>query len=294
MSLYTGKKLHAYVWKELPIDEDVIERVEYLATKEKQPYHMDNNPIFEWSPGIAIEEDSNDEDTGVEQEPQAVELEVIDDEEYEEPEEQETRNNRYITDDKTVLHEESGREESDIDEVINNMENVDNQIDDIMNDINQSRYHVEESDKNDISGDNEPEDIILDDLGESQEEIETRPRRANAGLGVQRIEPATQGQSHHDRRVQLAMKVMNKTMLESERTKTFDTQGAYKRAVKVMFTQMSAHKGIKLFGGKAISAIIKELKQFEYGPMPGKNVISSIYTDMLTSATKEGALDAIN
>ena len=166
MSLYTGKKLHAYVWKELPIDENVIERVEYLATKEKQPYHMDNNPIFEWSPGIAVdeeeqEEDENDEDTGVDQEPQDGELAVIDEEE----EEQETTDNIYITDDETVLHEESGSEESDIDEVINNMENVDNQIDDIMNDINQSRYNVEESDKNDISGDNEPEDIILDDLG---------------------------------------------------------------------------------------------------------------------------------
>ena len=87
MSLYTGKKLHAYVWTELPIDEDVIERVEYLANKENQPYHMDDHPIFEWSPGVAIDEDEederdgNDEDTGAEQEQPGEELEVVEEEE---------------------------------------------------------------------------------------------------------------------------------------------------------------------------------------------------------------------
>ena len=144
---------------------------------------MDDHPIFEWSPGVAIDEDDegerdeNDEDTGSEQEQQAEELEVIVEEEEEVQNEPETRDNIYITDDETVLNEYSGSDESDIDKMINNMENVDRQIDEIINDINQSRYNIEESEENDISGDNEPEDRILDDLGESQEEIEPRPRR---------------------------------------------------------------------------------------------------------------------
>ena len=79
-------------------------------------------------------------------------------------------------------------------------------------------------------------------------------------MGVKRLKPAMKGQSHHDRRVQLTMKVMDEEMIESEKVKEFDTQVAYKRAVKFMFTQMSAHKGIKLSGERAISAIIKELK----------------------------------
>ena len=45
-------------------------------------------------------------------------------------------------------------------------------------------------------------------------------------MGVQRLEPAMKGQSHHGRRVQLAMKVMDKEMIESEKVKTFDTQVA--------------------------------------------------------------------
>ena len=61
MSLYTGKKLHSYVWTELPIDNDVIKRVEELATQEQQPFLLDNHPIFEWEPGTQIIIDENEE-----------------------------------------------------------------------------------------------------------------------------------------------------------------------------------------------------------------------------------------
>ena len=54
MSIYTGKKLHSYVWTELPIDNDVIKRVKELATQEKQPFLLDNHPIFEWEPGFFL------------------------------------------------------------------------------------------------------------------------------------------------------------------------------------------------------------------------------------------------
>ena len=35
MSLYTGEKIHAYHWTEVPIDKGVIDRVEELAYEEK-------------------------------------------------------------------------------------------------------------------------------------------------------------------------------------------------------------------------------------------------------------------
>ena len=37
MSLYSGKRMHSYEWKELPIDEEVIARVEELAEEEEAP-----------------------------------------------------------------------------------------------------------------------------------------------------------------------------------------------------------------------------------------------------------------
>ena len=36
MSLYTGKRLHSYIWEEIPIDQDTIDRADQLARKEKQ------------------------------------------------------------------------------------------------------------------------------------------------------------------------------------------------------------------------------------------------------------------
>ena len=48
MSLYSGQKLHAYEWDKLPIDSDVIARVEQLALAKKQPKLIDGLPLFEW------------------------------------------------------------------------------------------------------------------------------------------------------------------------------------------------------------------------------------------------------
>ena len=46
MSLKTRHKLHGYHWVELPISDDVIDRVEQLVQEQGQPL-MDNGPIFE-------------------------------------------------------------------------------------------------------------------------------------------------------------------------------------------------------------------------------------------------------
>ena len=48
MSLYSGKRIHSYRWKKLPIDEDVINRVESLAEEEEAPEMSHGYPIFTW------------------------------------------------------------------------------------------------------------------------------------------------------------------------------------------------------------------------------------------------------
>ena len=37
MPLYSGKRIHSYEWTELPIDEDITDRVEELADLEEAP-----------------------------------------------------------------------------------------------------------------------------------------------------------------------------------------------------------------------------------------------------------------
>ena len=46
MSLYTGKILQSYIWEKLPIDTNVIRRVETLAGQENQPMTDGIHQIF--------------------------------------------------------------------------------------------------------------------------------------------------------------------------------------------------------------------------------------------------------
>ncbi len=47
MSLYTGKEVHVFVWNELPISDDVINRVHELAKKnEKTLYKLINKALI--------------------------------------------------------------------------------------------------------------------------------------------------------------------------------------------------------------------------------------------------------
>ena len=62
MSLYSGKRIHGYKWEKLPIDENVIARVEQLAEAEKQPIMNRGMPCFEWTPGVEIEDEPDEED----------------------------------------------------------------------------------------------------------------------------------------------------------------------------------------------------------------------------------------
>ena len=57
MSLYSGKRLHAYKWQELPIDKDIVDRVHELATHEHQLPLVNSELLFEWAPGIALDDD---------------------------------------------------------------------------------------------------------------------------------------------------------------------------------------------------------------------------------------------
>mmetsp|Transcript_42936 Transcript_42936/g.62919 ORF Transcript_42936/g.62919 Transcript_42936/m.62919 type:complete len:101 (-) Transcript_42936:1236-1538(-) len=68
----------------------------------------------------------------------------------------------------------------------------------------------------------------------------------------------------------------------------------YGTCVNVMFTQMSAKRGFKLFGECAIAAMMKELKQLNIGAVPGKPVIAPKDTRDLTEEDKKKSLAAVN
>ena len=119
----------------------------------------------------------------------------------------------------------------------------------------------------------EPDNEIEEVERSTAQSINARPRRANAGAGIERLEVGFGGKEYAS--------VQHK-------------QFVIKRAMNVLLTQMSANEGIRRFGEKAIAAMIKELKQLNDGAVEGKPVVGAVDPDSLTSQEKFEALEAIN
>ncbi len=140
-SLRTGKRIHAYQWKELPIPDYVIERVEEMAKKEKQPKMRNGAPLFEWAPGIPIIDDNEytlDDD-------EHFDIDYTDDEHYNSNEDSD-----YEDDDNSV-----DDESEDSDEMLYNTDDSDDDDDDIDNDNNTDDS---DDDDDDINVDNDNDD----------------------------------------------------------------------------------------------------------------------------------------
>jgi hypothetical protein len=57
LSLATGRKLSRQQWDELPMPDGVIAAAERMAQDKQQPLIGHRAPLFEWTPGVAIEEE---------------------------------------------------------------------------------------------------------------------------------------------------------------------------------------------------------------------------------------------
>ena len=84
----------------MPIDDGVIQRVEQLAEIEKQPVLVDANPLFEWTPGVSIEEDNIEElgEENIEELEDVIQEEAINIEVDENENEKNIEEGVYITD----------------------------------------------------------------------------------------------------------------------------------------------------------------------------------------------------
>ena len=60
MSLETGSKVNGRVVAEIPITDEVIERVEELGLQQQQPFRASRMLKYEWRPGIPIGDDDRD------------------------------------------------------------------------------------------------------------------------------------------------------------------------------------------------------------------------------------------
>ena len=95
MSLYSGKRIHSYNWEEIPIHQDLIDRVEQLTRGGGQPFMDNNQPLLEWLPGKYIEGLHHDPIIQKEEEPHENQ---VNENEIEQQQERDQEEENYVTD----------------------------------------------------------------------------------------------------------------------------------------------------------------------------------------------------
>ena len=212
MLLYSGKRTHSYEWKELPINEEVIARVEELVEEEEAPEMKRGYPTFTWKQRIIDESDLNindgieDEmDINVNNDNNNIEEQGNDDiEEQDNPipkqelQVNENDNAHEIINEEEPIEEETNyiTDESSINDEDNNDNNEDG-LDDVhvMDEIPEEAMPIELDNNNEEQGAIKNEEVIVEDVIEDDEyegvEVELnengRQRRSCVGQGVERL-----------------------------------------------------------------------------------------------------------
>ena len=83
-----------------------------------------------------------------------------------------------------------------------------------------------------------------------------RPNIENAGQGISRLEPTFTGKTYDDVNKKIQFLIDEKKH-ETKKKNSFDVETSIKASMNVMFTQMQATRGFKLFGERAVAAMIK-------------------------------------
>ena len=303
MSLTNGERFQSKKWVQLPIDDNIIELVEDMAFEQGQPDMPDKTVIFTWEPDLYTNKpDDTDEGTTDEstRNDEPIDLGFIDPrpenivsdeddfsgeeenldaasnpaEDVAEDEVNDTPNAAMIDehDDLDSERDESATTKDDpieeegvpVDDRSAHSSEWSFNLDNVLGeDQNDSSTHLDDRDAN--TDDNEAP--ALETIAAN------RPRRENAGTGVDRLEMEFGGKEY----------------------KSTQSHHYLMRKVKhVVLTQMSAYKGFKIDKERSLAAMFKELKQLNDGPMKGKRVIAPIDPNKLTDAQKKRALESIH
>ena len=247
MSLHSGKRIHGYKWTELSIDKHVIERVEQLAAKEDQPIMHRRMPCFEWAPGIEIEDIDEEEERVLAiankfDEPNA--SEQIDMEPYhEEDDAQPIQENQEIAPiENEILEENIPIPNNDDGLIIVPEDNIVSEEEDII----EPNDEIDEG--SDIASENASiaEEVIVADVDDNPEEPMVtehgRPRRVNAGSGVERIQMDFHGKGYGAKR---EFTFVTNGKIEKAQKDDTEQYTYMQMACNVIFTQMSANSGFK-------------------------------------------------
>ena len=317
MSLYSGKRIHSYEWKEVPIDEEVIERVEELATEEEATKMKRGYPIFTWKQRILDDPELNANDAINDN----LDIEVLagqDQEINENNDEMNNNNEENIQEinehliierndnENNLMNdyeiENENEQENNIDtnyitDEENTSENTNNDDDngDELDDQEVMNERLDDEDTTEVNDDEN--NINSDEQSNADDEVNAsgRPKRKCAGSGIERLEMTMNNNKRYssNQEYQFSMKSTKHPFRRGE--KSFMSVAANYLFTQVTeHAQMSAKAGIKKFGDQAVAAMLSEYKQLNEGPMPGKPVFGCIDPTTITREEKRRALEAVN
>ena len=281
LSLETGRKIHGHDWTELAIPQRVIDRVHELADEENTPALDDEGcPVFEIDAGIplTIEED-DDENVRNEAEQDANDADEDDgtaNNDDPESDDNDESNTSAHDDDDSTDDDDSDYAPSEGDDVSLGDDDDKSTTSDGNEDTPGNTENT--NTENTRSGNNDSGNIR-----ESRSDGDGNERPRRAPRPPSRYEPTMEGKSYPSKGTTLFQDVAPPPV------STCSRQRMYSQAVNVIFNQMHASKGIKLFKEKAAAAIFKEYKQLN-----DMCVLGRIYHDSLTEEQKRLALDAVN
>ena len=380
MSLITGKKLHAFKWMELPINDEVIAQVSKLARAEKQPVMSDGVALIEWgssnlirthgSSSTTLNVDSNhdvdldevgENDNVPNQDDNVIHTSDVGDN----SDDQYTAENEVNEDNDSTMSFDADIESEMVEAMMTNEEEHDslvldenddsasyedeeddvlltelNDAEDALNEDFWNDDNIEQDDKN-ISVESEEREYSLlrpsndiihsnratqieNNVSDGQNTVTpvasevsdnheldmdvvqgTRPKRTAAGRGIERLEPALGGKEHVSYRMKLGL------LQQARQRKTYKNKvmlmmkdirkncGGNKQFMQVMAdvtflsAQMSAKKGFKKYGERAVIAMLKECEQLDKGAFPGKPVVEPVHAHDLTEFEKQAAMTIV-
>jgi hypothetical protein len=261
-SLSTGRRLNRNHWTELPMPQDVIDRVHTFARR----CNANKNLLFAWRDGTPIADDEADSDA---------------DEDYDPNE----------SDDESYDSDTSDAENESDDEYI---DALDMPIAGVMDDNNQANEIAEndEQEENENEHDNEPTAAEVSDDDESIEnenENETKAVRftgVDESTNVETVDDTDD--SDEDSDIEGTMderygKRDHGREMRPRRPRNYDHMHA--QLEEVMMTQHSIKKGLKVFGEAGADAVVSEMQQLH-----DRGVIKPRAAHMLTRKEKHDAL----
>ena len=280
MSLETGKRIHSNKWVRMEITNDVINKVHLLAENENQPWIHEDPFTINWSQNnhknevcdVAISVESVETNPANEDKVQR-QNEIIDD--NTEIQERARTTIDHINDDETIS-EEHLRNDTTEDEYSNGTTTK----------ASDSTYDPNSDGLEDIEQKTNISSVNSDDFSFNIANIYDEDDHSFLEANLE---------SDSDLDIPITELTTGRDGSEtSESIQLFNLGVGYEKALHVIFTQISAQKGIKMFGEKAIAAMFKELIQLNDGVSPGKPMIVPISLESLSDKDKEGALDAVN